>query len=150
MTARVKPAASVDELRARFVSLHGEERAARAELLGLLGAAQLLWQWAENRREEAEEQFQAAWLDEQARPSFRGRDWQNGTFRLEPDFAGRARRWLCGDPTLRRPAWRASTWRALARLASATAREAENGERCAELARNLARTPPTRVRESAW
>lgn len=143
-------AANVAELRARFVSLHGEERTARAELLGLLGAAQVCWQWTEARREEAEERFQAAWLDEQARPSFRGRHWREGSYHLELDFRGRALRWLRGDPTLRRPSWLPSTWRALARLASATAREAETGAWVAELARNIARTPATRPRESAW
>ena len=142
-----------EEIRARYVELHGEERTARAELLGLLGAAQLAWKWTEARREEAEELFAAALEDEEARPSWRRESWDYKNVQPEPrTWRGRALRWLKADRLwkIRRPAWQASTWRALARLASASAREAEWAERVAELARTAAKGPRAPVRTSAW
>ncbi len=125
------------ELRARFAALHGEQRAARAELLGLLGAARLCWEGAEARRVEAEAQFQAAWLDEERRQAERVAELAE----LPPDDRG-ARRAV--------GSWRASTWRALARLASASAREAEWSDRVAALALEAGQAPARAVRSSGW
>jgi hypothetical protein len=124
------------ELRARFVALHGERRTARAELLGILGAARIVWEGAELRRAEAEAVFFAAWSDEQARPAYVQPPWSGGPQREFPrTFRGRSSRWFAAK---RHASWRADTWRALAALALASAREAEWGDQVATLAAKVA------------
>ncbi len=147
--------ASLEKMRAHFASRHTQARADRAYLLGLLGAAERLWQWAQARRSDAETLFELAIEREENAPDWIRKPWdvdswtrvhQRNEVHVPPivpilSWRSRSRRWLIWRPwraKRRRPAWQASTWRALARLASASARESEWADRTAKLAQEVA------------
>ena len=113
---RVNPA--LQEL-ARFKvaceALHGERRTEYAFRLALLALARDELVAAVDRREAASAGFLEAWAVEDDRA------WP---FRWRKDAAGR----LCSVGS--RPPWLASTWRAWARLAGASAAEREAFDRC--------------------
>lgn len=105
---RVKSRAlGVGELYARFERLHGPRRAGRAYWLALLASTSYVLAAAIERRELAAAAFVEAWQAEDERA------WS--------------------VETRRRPFWAASTWRAQAELAEASATECEWFEALADL-----------------
>lgn len=148
--------ARIEELRARFVALHGARKVARAEALALLSCASAVLEGWTVRRANAERAFARAWQFDEGRPfRRRARVWlvEGPRPRRAADRVVRYSteceppRWLHADDAARKT-WSVATLRALESMAGATASEAEwfaiVGGLVGDAARAIAQDRPAR------